>query len=87
MKQIIFVVLLVICLAILSGCSDKTYTELEKSKELLTYISERLEMINDDCSWASKKGDYDLMKEELEMTCLRCKDLKKEIDEALLFGF
>lgn len=45
------------------------------------------EIIADDCKYDEEYGDYESMEEELGMTQLRCVELKKKIDEALLFGY
>ena len=72
---------------LLSGCNDKLREDYDKAEALLSKISYNLEVIADDCEFAERKGDYDLMEEELGMTQLRCEEMKKEIEDALLFGF
>lgn len=87
MKKIIMFVFLVCVLMLVCGCSNKAAEDLEKAKDLLQDISEELRVIYDDCESAYRREDFDSMQEELGMTCLRCKELRDTIDDALLFGF
>ena len=86
-KLFCVVMILIFLLFMFSACSNKSQEKLEKAELLLSEISYELEIIADDCKYDEEYGDYESMEEELGMTQLRCVELKKKIDEALLFGY
>lgn len=81
------VMILMMLLFTFSACTNKTQDKLDKAEALLSEASYLLETMADDCSYAEKYGDYESMQEELGMTRLRCEEMHKKIEEALLFGY
>lgn len=75
------VIYIIASLLLLSGCVNKRAKQNEDTNSKLTWVSEKLESIIDDCKYAVKYGDYDSMEEELGITIVRCEDMKKIVDE------
>lgn len=86
-KVLCAVMMLIMLLFTFGACTNKNQDKLGKAEALLSEASYLFETIADDCSYAEKYGDYESMQEELGITQLRCEEMHKKIEEAMLFGY
>jgi len=80
-KAVPYIVIIVLLLLYIDGCSKKKDQNREDTWTKLSDVSDRLATMIDDVSFAEESDDFDSMKEELGITALRCEEMKKIVDE------
>lgn len=84
-KKVCLALAISLLLFVLCGCEEKKHDPGKDSDLLLFAISDRLKTMESDCNYAKKK-DADTMREELDYQQNKCNEIRKIIDEFLLFG-
>ena len=80
MKKFVIVLLLVTIVLLVAGCESKKAKQKEDTWLKLSYISEELDSMMDDCMSAYKSENYSFMQDELWNQQERLESIKKTID-------
>ena len=85
LKKCLIIPAILILLLLLGSCESKKYTELEKANMLLDDISDQLRTMIENLEVA-QEYEYESMLEEIGIEQIRCEEMKRKIDDYLLFG-